>query len=76
MDIPVPSSSATLPFPARAVARLLGISAVIVLVTVVSWLASLIPAAPSGGVSEQLASLREGMTLYRLGFVNAALINL
>lgn len=75
VHLPVSLSSAALPVSQRAVARLLAISAMVVLVTVVGWLASLIPAAPSGEVSEQLANLRKGMTLYRLGFVNAALIN-
>lgn len=59
----------------RALRRLLTVSASVVLFTVVAWLVLLVPAMPTGEVSEQVASLREGMTLYRWSFVNAALIN-
>lgn len=58
-----------------ALVRLLVVSASVVLVTVVAWLVVLIPAMPTGEVSEQLASLHEGMAVYRWGFVSAAFIN-
>jgi hypothetical protein len=59
----------------RAAVRLLTVSAGVVLVTVVAWLASLVPAAPGGDLAAQLDSLRNGMGLYRWAFVNAAVIN-
>lgn len=67
--------AALLPPAGQASVRLLVVSAWVVLVTVVAWLVLLLPAMPTGELGEQLAALREGMGMYRWGFVNAAVIN-
>lgn len=59
----------------RALRGLLTVGALVVLLTVIAWLVLLVPAVPTGEVGEQVASLQEGMALYRWSFVNAAFIN-
>jgi hypothetical protein len=74
-EVAMPASKTVAEGADRGAFRLLAVSAWIVLVTVVAWLAVLIPSLPTGEVDEQLASLGQNMGLYRLGFVSASIIN-